>query len=62
MELIFLYWVAVAIIILIGFIMLIVNLVRGTSIKRSLQVLIAGVICIVIGAGACAYILSNLRI
>lgn len=60
MELILLYWGATALLLVIGFVMLIVNAVANKPLKMALRMLIAGVILIVIGAGACAVMLSNL--
>jgi len=60
MELMLLYWGATALSLVIGFVMLIANAVAGKPLKMALRVLITGVILLVIGAGACAVILSNL--
>lgn len=60
MELILLYWGATGLLLVIGFVMLIANAVANKPLKMALRMLIAGVILIVIGAGACAVMLSNL--
>jgi hypothetical protein len=60
MELLVLYWGATALLLVIGFVMLIANAVAGKPLKMALRLLIGGVILVVIGAGACAVILSNL--
>ena len=62
MEGFLLYWAAVAILLLVGFIQLIVKSVKNEPLKPALRLLIIGVILVVIGAGACAVILSNLSI
>ncbi|MNE91678.1 hypothetical protein D3C80_1893210 [compost metagenome] len=56
------YWVAVGLLLLVGFIRLIVDAVNNKPLKPALTLLIIGVILIVVGAGACAVILSNIRI
>ena len=55
-----LYWAATGLILVVGFVMLIANAVAGKPLKMALRTLITGVILLVIGAGACAVILSNL--
>jgi len=60
MELMLLYWAATALILVVGFVMLIANAVAGKPLKMALRTLITGVILLVIGAGACAVMLSNL--
>ncbi|MBE9602918.1 hypothetical protein [Pedobacter sp. MC2016-24] len=60
MELMLLYWAATGLILVVGFVMLIANAVAGKPLKMALRTLITGVILLVIGAGACAVILSNL--
>jgi len=62
MEGFLLYWAAVAILLLVGFIQLIVKSVKNEPLKPALRLLIIGVVLVVIGAGACAVILSNLSI
>jgi hypothetical protein len=56
------YWVAVGLLLLVGFIRLIVDAVNNKPLKPALTLLIIGVILIVVGAGACAVILSNISI
>ena len=60
MELMLLYWAATGLILVVGFVMLIANAVAGKPLKMALRTLITGVILLVIGAGACAVMLSNL--
>ncbi|SMD06430.1 hypothetical protein [Pedobacter africanus] len=62
MAVFLLYWVAVGILLLIGFIQLIVKAVNDQPLKPALRLLIIGVILLVVGAGACVAILSNLSI
>ena len=54
------YWGAAGIIFLIGLIQLIVAASEGTSAKSGLRLLIISVIMVVIGAGACVMMLSNI--
>ncbi|MEQ7799043.1 hypothetical protein ABDJ41_04440 [Pedobacter sp. ASV1-7] len=56
------YWAAVGLLLLVGFIQLIVDAVYNKPLKPALTILIIGVILIVVGAGACAVILSNINI
>ena len=56
------YWVAVGLLLLVGFIRLIVDAVNNKPLKPALTLLIIGVILIVVGAGACAVMLSNISI
>ncbi len=62
MALFLVYWVAVGLLLLVGFIRLIVDAVNNKPLKPALTLLIIGVILIVVGAGACAVILSNISI
>ncbi|MFA4866690.1 MAG: hypothetical protein WC623_00760 [Pedobacter sp.] len=62
MELFLVYWVIVGILLLVGFIRLIVDAVNNKPLKPALILLIIGVILIVVGAGACAVILSGLNV
>lgn len=59
--LVILYWVATAIVFLTGLIMLVVNSIKNKSTKKSLRVLITGVVMLVIGGGTCALILGSLK-
>ena len=54
------YWIAVAIIFLVGLIMLIVKSSKNEPLKPAIKLLILSVIMLVIGVGACAVILSGL--
>lgn len=62
MELFLVYWVIVGILLLVGFIRLIVDAVNNKPLKPALILLIIGVILIVVGAGACAVILSGFNV
>jgi len=54
------YWVAVAIMFLVGLVMLIVKSSNNLPLKPALRLLIISVVMLVIGVGACAVILSGL--
>jgi hypothetical protein len=56
------YWVIVVLLFFIGIIQIIVKATQNQSVKPGLKLVIASVIMLVIGAGACAVILSNLNI
>lgn len=56
------YWVAVGVIFLIGMIKMISALSRNEPAKPGLKLIIAAVIMVVIGAGACAAILGGISI
>lgn len=60
MELLILYWAGTGLLLVVGFVMLIANAVMDKPLKTALRLLIAGVILLVIGAGACAAIMSGL--
>nr|WP_315423017.1 hypothetical protein [uncultured Pedobacter sp.] len=62
MELFIVYWVIVGLLFTIGIIQIIVKAAKNQSVKPGLKLVIASVIMLVIGAGACAVILSNLSI
>jgi hypothetical protein len=62
MGLFIVYWVVVALLFVIGIIQIIVKAANNQPVKPGLQLVIASVIMLVIGAGACAVILSNLNI
>ena len=54
------YWIAVAIIFLVGLVMLIVKSSKNLPLKPALRLMIISVILLVIGVGACAIMLGNL--
>ncbi|MFC3559723.1 hypothetical protein [Pedobacter jamesrossensis] len=56
------YWVIVLLLLVIGIIQLIIKSVKNQPLKPALRLIIASVIMLVIGAGACAIILSKLSI
>jgi hypothetical protein len=56
------YWIAVAIIFLVGLVMLIVKSSKNLPLKPALRLMIIAVILLVIGVGACAIILGNLNL
>jgi hypothetical protein len=56
------YWAAVGIIFLIGLIKLIIAASNGGPAKSGLRLLIISIIMVVIGAGACAMMLSNISV
>jgi len=56
------YWIAVGIIFLIGMIKMIGALARNEPAKPGLKLIIAAVIMLVIGAGACATILGGISV
>ena len=56
------YWVIVVVLFLAGIVQLIIKSVKNQPLKPALRLIIASVIMLVIGAGACAVILSNLNI
>ncbi|WP_157255682.1 hypothetical protein [Pedobacter sp. Leaf41] len=62
MGLIIFYWLAVAVLFIVGLIQVIIRSSRNQPVKPGLILIIISVIMIVIGAGACAIILSNLSI
>ncbi|CAH0158959.1 hypothetical protein SRABI27_00731 [Pedobacter sp. Bi27] len=62
MGLFIVYWVVVALLFVIGIIQIIVKAANNQPVKPGLKLVIASVIMLVIGAGACAVILSNLNI
>lgn len=55
-----LYWVAVGVILLIGIIKVIAASINNTPTKPGLKLVIASVIMLVIGVGACAAILGGI--
>lgn len=62
MEIFILYWVVAVLLFVIGIIQIIIKSVKNQPVKPGLKLVIASVIMVVIGAGACAVILSNLHI
>jgi hypothetical protein len=58
--LIILYWLVIGVLFLIGLIQLIVKSYKSEPLKPALNLLIISVVMLVIGAGACALILSGL--
>ena len=62
MGLFIVYWVVVALLFVIGIIQIIVKAANNQPVKPGLKLVIASVIMLVIGAGTCAVILSNLNI
>ncbi|GGI24252.1 hypothetical protein [Pedobacter mendelii] len=62
MEIFIVYWLLVAVLFIIGIVQLIIKSVKNQPIKPALKLIIASVILVVIGAGACAIMLSNLSI
>jgi hypothetical protein len=62
MGLFIVYWIVVALLFVIGLIQIIVKAAKNQPVKPGLNLVIASVIMLVIGAGACAVILSNLNI
>ncbi|MFD2582069.1 hypothetical protein ACFSR6_06190 [Pedobacter vanadiisoli] len=62
MGIFIIYWVIVVLLFVIGIIQIIVKATKDESVKPGLKLVIASVIMLVIGAGACAVILSNLNI
>lgn len=55
------YWLAVGVLFLIGLIQLIVKSSKKEPLKPALKLVIASVIMLVIGVGACALILTGLN-
>ncbi|MFC1225048.1 hypothetical protein ACFE6N_14635 [Pedobacter sp. BG31] len=62
MGIFIIYWVIAVLLFVIGIVQIIIKAVRNQPVKPGLQLVIASVIMLVIGAGACAVILSNLKI
>ncbi|MFC4212646.1 hypothetical protein ACFOWA_15730 [Pedobacter lithocola] len=62
MEIFVIYWLLVAVLFIIGIVQLIMKSVKNQLVKPALKLIIASVILVVVGAGACAVILSNLSI
>jgi hypothetical protein len=62
MGLFIIYWVAAVLLFVIGIIQIVVKAAKNQPVKSGLKLVIASVVMVVIGAGACAVILSNLNI
>ncbi len=62
MEIFILYWIIVAILFIVGIIQIIIKAANHKPLKPGLNLVIISVVMLVIGAGACAVILSNLHI
>jgi len=62
MDLFIVYWGAVVVLFVVGVIQVIIKAKKNESVKPGLKLIIASIIMVVIGAGACAVILSNLKI
>jgi uncharacterized membrane protein YhaH (DUF805 family) len=62
MEIFIVYWVVAVLLFVVGIILIIIKAINDQPVKPGLRLLIASVIMLVIGAGACAVILSNLSI
>lgn len=62
MEIFIVYWVVAVLLFVVGIILIIIKAINDQPVKPGLRLLIASVIMLVIGAGACAVILSNLHI
>ncbi|ACU03046.1 hypothetical protein [Pedobacter heparinus] len=56
------YWIVVAVIFLIGIIKIIVASANNKPVKPALKLVIASVIMLVIGVGACAAILGGISV
>lgn len=56
------YWLAVAVLFIAGVVQVIIKSVKNEPVRSGLKLIIISVIMLVIGAGACAVILSNLKI
>ncbi|WP_419130975.1 hypothetical protein [Pedobacter sp. N23S346] len=55
------YWVIVVVLFIVGVVQVIIKSVKNEPVRSGLKLIIASVIMLVIGAGACAVILSNLK-
>ncbi|PWS31499.1 hypothetical protein DF947_12975 [Pedobacter paludis] len=62
MGIFILYWIIVAILFIVGIIQIIIKAANNKPLKPGLNLIIISVVMLVIGAGACAVILSNLHI
>lgn len=62
MGLFIIYWVTAVLLFVIGIIQIVVKAAKNQPVKSGLKLVIASVVMVVIGAGACAVILSNLNI
>ena len=55
------YWLVVVVLFIVGVVQVIIKSVKNEPVRSGLRLIIASVIMLVIGAGACAVILSNLK-
>ncbi|MDY0905652.1 hypothetical protein [Pedobacter sp. CFBP9032] len=55
------YWLIVVVLFIVGVVQVIIKSVKNEPVRSGLRLIIASVIMLVIGAGACAVILSNLK-
>lgn len=55
------YWLVVVVLFIVGVVQVIIKSVKNEPVRSGLRLIIAAVIMLVIGAGACAVILSNLK-
>lgn len=62
MGIFIIYWVIAVLLFVIGIVQVIIKAVKNQPVKSGLKLVIASIIMLVIGAGACAVILSNLNI
>ena len=62
MGIFIIYWVIAVLLFVVGIILIIIKAINDQPVKPGLKLVIASVIMLVIGAGACAVILSNLNI
>lgn len=62
MGIFIIYWVIAVLLFVIGIVQVIIKAVNNQPVKSGLKLIIASIIMLVIGAGACAVILSNLNI
>lgn len=56
------YWVSVLIIFFVGLIRLIINAMNKQPVRGALKLVILSVVMVVIGAGACALMMSGINI
>lgn len=57
-----LYWIAAGLLLLIGIVKIIIAATNNQPVKTGLKLVITSVIMLVVGAGACALILSGINI
>jgi hypothetical protein len=56
------YWISVVVIFFIGLIRLIINAMNKQPVQGALKLVILSVVMVVIGAGACALMMSGINI